>query len=213
MTDTISGSSKSAAPETAVSTEVALVEAPPVSASTERASRPGARPLRALLNLLHDLAIAVVICVFLIAYVVQAFKVQGSSMAPELVDGERILVNKFLYRLWPIERGDVVVFWYPEDPEVSFIKRVVALPGDRIEIRAGKVFVNGASVKEPYVKAEFADERSYPPREVRAGHYFVLGDNRQGSNDSRSWGYVPERYIYGKAFFCIWPLDQIGIVE
>jgi signal peptidase I len=134
-------------------------------------------------------------------------------MAPELVDGERILVNKFLYRVKSIERGDVVVFWYPEDPDVSFIKRVVGLPRDRIEINSGVVFVNGEPVREPYVMAEFADDRSYPPREVRAGHYFVLGDNRQGSNDSRSWGVVPERYIYGKAFFRIWPLDEIGVVE
>jgi signal peptidase I len=112
-----------------------------------------------------------------------------------------------------IDRGDVVVFWYPEDPEVSFIKRIVGLPGDRIEINSGVVLVNGKPVREPYVKAELADDRSYPPREVRAGHYFVMGDNRQGSNDSRSWGLVPERYIYGKAFFRIWPLDEVGMVE
>jgi signal peptidase I len=181
--------------------------------STDASSRSKTKPLRAFLNLLHDLVIAVVICVFLIAYVVQAFKVQGSSMAPALVDGERILVNKFLYRIHSIDRGDVVVFWYPEDPEVSFIKRIVGLPGDRIEINSGMVFVNGQPVREPYVRADFADDRSYPPREVRAGHYFVLGDNRQGSNDSRSWGLVPERYIYGKAFFRIWPLTEIGMVE
>jgi signal peptidase I len=213
MTDSISSSRNHGAPEAAVSAEVALAEAPPIDQSTDVVSRSRVRPLRTLVNLLHDLAIAVVICVFLITYVVQAFKVQGSSMAPELVDGERILVNKFLYRVKSIERGDVVVFWYPEDPDVSFIKRVVGLPRDRIEINSGVVFVNGEPVKESYVMAEFADDRSYPPREVRAGHYFVLGDNRQGSNDSRSWGVVPERYIYGKAFFRIWPLDEIGVVE
>jgi signal peptidase I len=163
--------------------------------------------------LLHDLAIAIVICVFLIVYVVQAFKVQGSSMAPELADGERILVNKFLYRLHSIERGDVVVFWFPEDPEVSFIKRVAALPGDRIEIVAGRVIVNGKPLDEPYVKLELSDDRSYPPREVRSGHYFVLGDNRQGSNDSRNWGLVPQRYIYGKAFLRIWPPDKVGTID
>jgi signal peptidase I len=211
MTDTISGSSSKATADSAVSTEVALAEAPSIAASEVDEAR--VRPFRSLLNLLHDLGIAIVICVFLIVYVVQAFKVQGSSMAPELEDGERILVNKFLYRVHSIDRGDVVVFWFPEDPDVSFIKRVAALPGDRIEIVSGRVLVNGEPLNEPYIKLELSDDRSYPPREVRSGHYFVLGDNRQGSNDSRNWGLVPQRYIYGKAFLRIWPVDKVGSID
>jgi signal peptidase I len=171
------------------------------------------RPLQALADLVHDLAIAVVVCVLLIAYVVQAFKVQGTSMSPELADGERILVNKFLYYFDNIERGDVVVFWYPEDPELSFIKRVVGLPGETVEIKKGVVYVNGRLVDEPYVAVKNADQRSYPPLRIRPGHYFVLGDNRRGSNDSRSWGLVPGRYIYGKAFVCIWPMAKMGAVH
>ncbi|HLE68475.1 MAG TPA: signal peptidase I, partial [Vicinamibacteria bacterium] len=149
----------------------------------------------------------------LITYVVQAFKVQGTSMSPELKDGDRILVNKFLYYFGDIERGDVVVFWYPEDPKLSFIKRVVALPGETVEIRSGAVLVNGTLIDETYVSGTNADLRSFPPHEVRNGHFFVLGDNRKGSNDSRSWGLVPERYIYGKAFLRIWPPRQAGVVD
>lgn len=187
---------------------VAVAPAPAEVAAAVRSGR-----LQSLVDLLHDLAIAVVVCVLLITYVVQAFKVQGTSMSPELKDGERILVNKFLYYFGEIDRGDVVVFWYPEDPELSFIKRVVALPGETVEIRAGAVFVNGKIVEEPYVSGANADLRSYPPHEVRPGHYFVLGDNRKGSNDSRSWGLVPKRYIYGKAFLRIWPPADFGAVE
>lgn len=171
------------------------------------------RPLQSFIDLLHDLAIAVVVCVLLITYVVQAFKVQGTSMSPELLDGERILVNKFLYRLADIERGDVVVFWYPEDPELSFIKRVVGLPGETVEVRNGNVYVDGSLLAESYVVPENADRRSFAPQVVRPGHYFVLGDNRRGSNDSRSWGLVPERYIYGKAFVTIWPPNNVGPVD
>ncbi len=176
-------------------------------------SKPRVRPLRHIINLLHDLAIAVVICALLITFVVQAFKVQGTSMVPELRNGERILVNKFIYNFRSISRGDVVVFWYTEDPDVSFIKRVVALPGDRVEIKRGKLLVNGELVDEPYVKPEHIDRRSFPSQEVRAGHYFVLGDNRRGSNDSRSWGLVPQRYIYGKAFLRIWPPGEFGTIR
>ena len=176
-------------------------------------SKPRVRPLRHIIGLLHDLAIAVVICALLITYVVQAFKVQGTSMVPELRNGERILVNKFIYNFRSISRGDVVVFWYTEDPDVSFIKRVVALPGDSVEIKRGKLLVNGELVDEPYVKPEYIDRRSFPSQEIRAGHYFVLGDNRRGSNDSRSWGLVPQRYIYGKAFLRIWPPGEFGTIR
>ena len=183
------------------------------SASAGAASAEKAGRFQSLVDLLHDLAIAVVVCVLLITYVVQAFKVQGTSMSPELKDGERILVNKFLYFLGDIERADVVVFWYPEDPKLSFIKRVVALPGETVEIRSGEVFVNGRRIDEAYVSAANADLRSFPPHEVRPGHFFVLGDNRKGSNDSRSWGLVPERYVYGKAFLRIWPPRDFGVVD
>jgi signal peptidase I len=210
------------APEAASASE-AVSEAPEASSAPSTPSSPPSavaepvetkpRPFQSLLDLLHDLAIAVVVCVLLITYVVQAFKVQGTSMSPELLDGERILVNKFFHYVTDIHRGDVVVFWYPEDPELSFIKRVVGLPGENIEIRSGAVYVNGSLLEELYVEPEKADHRSFPSQEVRPGHFFVLGDNRRGSNDSRTWGLVPERYIYGKAFMRIWPPRQFGLVR
>jgi signal peptidase I len=178
------------------------------------ASRPvRVRVWRAVWELLHDLSVAVLFCFFLITFVAQAFRVQGTSMEPLLEDGERIVVNKFVYRFQPIERGDVVVFWYPRDPSVSFIKRVVGLPGDVVEIRSGRLWVNGMPVREDYLPAGFRDSDNLPPTEVRRGYYFVLGDHRRSSNDSRSWGEVPEKYIYGRAVFRFWPLGRMGPIH
>jgi signal peptidase I len=179
------------------------------------APRAGLRPQlwSALWELLHDLSIAVLFCFFLITFVAQAFRVQGTSMQPVLSDGERIIVNKFLYRFRPIERGDVVVFWYPRDPSVSFIKRVVGLPGDTLELRRGALYLNDRRVAEGYLAPGFRDDDSQGPVLVEKGHYFVLGDHRNSSNDSRNWGEVPERYIYGKAFFRFWPLSQLGLIR
>jgi signal peptidase I len=169
--------------------------------------------LRALLELLHDLAVAALFCFFLIAFVAQAFRVQGTSMQPLLADGERIIVNKFVYRFHSIERGDVVVFWYPREPQISFIKRVVGLPGDVVELRRGSLFVNGQRVNEGYLAAQFKDNDNYPSTEVKKGYYFVLGDHRNSSNDSRTWGDVPEKYIYGKAVYRFWPLSKMGAIH
>jgi signal peptidase I len=177
----------------------------------EARAQPGR--LRALLELLHDLSVAVLFCFFLVTYVGQAFRVQGASMQPLLQDEERILVNKFAYRVGAVRRGDVVVFWYPRDPAVSFIKRVIALPGEVVELRRGQVFVNGRPLQEPWVAPAFRGQDSVGPLEVERGHYFVLGDHRTSSNDSRTWGDVPERYIYGKAVFRFWPLGRLGRLE
>jgi signal peptidase I len=191
--------------------EPSLALAPPADATPRE--KPRSHVWRALWELVHDLSVAVLFCFFLITFVAQAFRVQGTSMLPLLHDSERIIVNKFVYRFQPIARGDVVVFWYPKDPSVSFIKRVIALPGDVIEIRRGSVHVNGRVVPEAYVRAGFKDDDSYPPEEVKRGYYYVLGDHRNSSNDSRNWGQVPEKYIYGKAFFRFWPLDKLGFIE
>jgi signal peptidase I len=179
---------------------------------------PSARPARSRIwraawELLHDLSVAVLFCFFLITFVAQAFRVQGTSMEPLLSDGERIVVNKLGYRLGPIERGDVVVFWYPRDPSVSFIKRVVGRPGDHVEILAGRVRVNGEPLREDYLPESFRDADSHPAIEVPPGYFYVLGDHRRSSNDSRSWGEVPERYIYGRAVFRFWPLSEIGPIR
>ena len=183
------------------------------TASAEAAPQGRAQILRAVWELLHDLSIAVLFCFFLITFVAQAFRVQGTSMLPLLEDGERIIVNKLVYRIYPIERGDVVVFWYPKDPSVSFIKRIVGRPGDTVEIRRGAVYVNGQLVPEKYVNSQFRDAESYDPVEVPRGFYYVLGDHRNSSNDSRSWGEVPEKYIYGKAAFRFWPFSKLGAIR
>jgi signal peptidase I len=182
-----------------------------VAPSTPRPAR--VRIWKAVWELLHDLSVAVLFCFFLITFVAQAFRVQGTSMEPLLSDGDRIVVNKFVYRFQPIEPGDVVVFWYPRDPSVSFIKRVVGGPGDRVEIRSGRVLVNDTPVPEAYLPSDFRDQGSHAPTLVRRGHYFVLGDNRRSSNDSRTWGEVPQKYIYGRAVFRFWPLSEMGSIR
>jgi signal peptidase I len=169
--------------------------------------------LRAFWELLHDLAVAVLFCFFLVTFVGQAFRVQGDSMLPLLENKERIIVNKLVYRFRPIARGEVVVFYYPRDPSVSFIKRVVGLPGDIVELRLGQLFVNGRRVEETYLSPRFRDDESYQPVEVKKGYYYVLGDHRNSSNDSRSWGEVPEKYIYGRAEARFWPLSKLGVVR
>jgi signal peptidase I len=191
-------------------TEPTAVEglAAPVATAVPRAGA-----WRAVWEILHDLSVAVIFCFFLITFVAQAFRVQGTSMEPLLRDGERILVNKFVYRFQPIERGDVVVFWYPRDPSVSFIKRVVGLPGDVVEIRSGVLYTNGRRAIEDYLVGGFQGGESFAAAEVRKGFYFVLGDHRDSSNDSRSWGEVPERYIYGRAVFRFWPLGRVGPIH
>ncbi len=189
---------------------------PPVALASDPAvgrEKPRVDVLRALLEVLHDLSIAVLVCFFFVTFVAQAFRVQGTSMQPLLVDGERIIVNKLLYRYGPIERGDVVVFWYPKDPSVSFIKRVAGRPGDTVEIRRGQLYVNGQRVREDYVLGSYRDSDTLAPVVVPSGYYYVLGDHRSSSNDSRSWGEVPERYIYGKAWFRFWPPSKLGPIR
>jgi signal peptidase I len=133
-------------------------------------------------------------------------------MTPALADQERIFINKFVYRLEPIERGDVVVFWYPLDRTKSFIKRVIGLPGDLVEIRKGRVFINGGELEERYVPEEYADRSTYGPLTVPPNEYFVMGDHRISSNDSRIFGPVPGAFIYGKAVFAYWPMTQFGTI-
>jgi signal peptidase I len=162
----------------------------------------------------RDLVVAVLIAVLVIVFVVQPVRVEGTSMLPRLHDGERIFVNKFVYMFDRIERGDIVVFWYPNDPDKSFIKRVIGLPGETVSIRDGIVYVNGEPLDEPYLDSTFHVQRdSLSPTYVKPHYYFVMGDNRDASNDSRQWGLVPEKYIYGKAIFRYWPLSGVGTLN
>jgi signal peptidase I len=159
---------------------------------------------------LRDLIISLAISAFIIVFLYQPVKVEGTSMMPSLDDQERIFVNKFVYRWEPIERGDIVVFRYPRDPSKSYIKRVIGVPGDHIHIDSGQVYVNGELIDEDYVPPAYADERSYPETIVPAHSYFMLGDHRSMSNDSRDFGPVKEGYIFGQAVFGYWPMDKLG---
>jgi signal peptidase I len=177
-------------------------------------ANPGLPTRVAILSIwVRDLVISLAIACFIIIFLYQPVKVEGTSMMPSLVDQERVFVNKFVYRLEPIQRGDVVVFRYPRDPSKSFIKRVIGLSGDHIQIDAGRVFVNGRLLDEDYVPPAYEDERSYQEIVVPANSYFVLGDHRSLSNDSRDFGPVNQTYIYGKAVFGYWPVGRMGRVR
>jgi signal peptidase I len=166
-------------------------------------------------SLLRDVAISVALAVILIVFIYQPVKVEGTSMMPGLTDQERIFVNKYEYKLGPnnIHRDDLVVFHYPKDPRESYIKRVIGTPGDSIQIVDGNVYVNRQKLNEPYVLNAFRDRDSMSLKVVPADNYFVLGDHRNSSSDSRSWGFVPRDDIYGKAVLVYWPLEKIGRVR
>lgn len=169
--------------------------------------------------LLRDLVFALMIAALVVVFIVQPVKVEGTSMLPRLHDGERIFVNKLIYydeyRWAPkVERGDIVVFWFPDDPSKSYIKRVIGLPGDTVEMREGVVLVNGSALDEKYLDHRLSlSPRSQPPVYVRPGYYFVMGDNRDNSSDSRAWGLVPKKYVYGKALFRYWPLSAASLIR
>ena len=159
--------------------------------------------------------LSVLIAVLVILFLYRPVKVEGTSMMPSLFDQERLFINQFNYKfkLGDIKRGDTVVFWYPEDTTKSYIKRVIGLPGDTVEVDDGYVVINEKKLVENYVPPEYRDDRSYAKRVVPPDEYFVLGDHRVSSNDSRAWGFVPRNYIYGKAVFVFWPPEKMGTVR
>jgi len=162
---------------------------------------------------LRDLVISVVVSAFIIVFLYQPVRVEGTSMLPMLKDQDRLFINKMAYRVGEIHRGDVVVFLYPRDHTKSYIKRVIAGPGDDLRIDHGQVYVNGKRIDETYVPARFADDRSEPEIKVPAEEYFVMGDHRSISSDSRDFGPVERGLIYGKAAFVYWPIDEAGVVR
>jgi signal peptidase I len=158
----------------------------------------------------RDLLIAIGLALVIIVFLYQPVKVEGTSMAPLLSDQERIFINKFVYRFEDIHRGDVVVFWYPLDRSKSFIKRVIGLPGETVDIRHGLLYVNGQLIPEPYVPPQYTDVTDFGPVKVPKDSYFVMGDHRISSNDSRVFGPVASQFIYGRAVFAYWPVDHFG---
>jgi signal peptidase I len=162
---------------------------------------------------LRDVLISLAVSAFFIIFLYQPVKVEGTSMMPTLQDQERVFINKFVYKLEPVQRGDVVVFRYPRDPSKSYIKRVIAVAGDHVRIDAGVVYVNENRMSEEYVPRMYEDVRSYPETIVPPHSYFVLGDHRNLSNDSRDFGPVDEDFIYGKAVFGYWPVEKLGTLK
>ena len=162
---------------------------------------------------LRDLIISAGISVLIITFLYQPVRVEGTSMLPRLEDHDRLFINKFVYHIESIQRGDIVVFHYPRDPEKSYIKRVIAVPGDRIWIEHGQVWLNGVQLNEDYVPERFRDTRSMPETVIPEDSYFMMGDHRSISSDSREFGPVERDLIYGKAVFVYWPARDAGVVR
>lgn len=172
------------------------------------------------LRLIRDIFLIVVVFILFGVFAVQPVVVEGTSMLPQLNDGERLLVNKLVYYKiqsvsWGhLERGDIVVFWFPNDPDKSYVKRIIGLPDETVEVRDGRVFINGQELREDYLDLEHNQTlQGSAPKKVDKHHYFVMGDNRDNSSDSRYWGLVPEKYIYGKAFFRYWSPSKMGFLK
>lgn len=162
---------------------------------------------------LRDVVLASLLAFTFFLFFYQPVQVEGTSMLPLLKNHERIMVNRIAYDVEPIQRGDVIVFHYPLDPAESFIKRVIGLPGDWVGIREGRVYVNGRRLRESYILPAYVDDVTYAPVHVAANQYYVLGDHRDFSSDSREWGPVARRYIYGKAVFAYWPPTDAGLLH
>jgi len=208
-----------------VKSKAAAAEPPPYRKSTIR-------------EYLESICIAVVLALFVRTFVVQAFKIPTGSMENNLLIGDHLLVNKFVFAptrtglermllpIDPIRRGDILVFKFPEDPDRDFIKRVIGLPGETLEMREKKIYINGTSIDEPYVHflfpagnrspgdedfTEASVQRNYGPVTVPEGHYFMMGDNRDNSQDSRYWGFLTRDYVKGKALFIYFSYGDDGI--
>jgi signal peptidase I len=188
------------------------IEADPIviAEAPVRANPARPRGLNLLSAWLRDIVISLAIISFIVIFLYQPVKVEGTSMMPSLDDQERIFVNKFVYRIEPIERGDIVVFPFPRDPSKSFIKRIIAIGGDRIRMKDGQTYVNDQPIREDYVPSSYIDERPFREITVPQNSYFVMGDHRCLSDDSRDFGPVKSSAIYGKAVFGYWPMEKMG---
>ena len=159
----------------------------------------------------RTLSSAAVYAVLITTFVMQIARVEGTSMEPTLADQDRLVVNKLVYYLSDPRPGDIVMLLYPEEPEKSFVKRVIAEPGDVVRIDDGRLFVNEVPMPETFVLPEFRGDQDYGPLQVPRGFYFVMGDHRTVSSDSRSWGPVPKKYIMGKVQLRWWPIPHAGV--
>ena len=163
-----------------------------------------------LLDVLETLLLTVVIYAVLSTFVGR-FKVLSVSMEPTLHEGQYLLISKQTHRIWPLKRGDVIVFHYPRNPKKNYIKRLIGLPGETVELRNGKLYVNGELMPEPWLSKEARGPSG--KWQVGEDEYFVMGDNRSNSSDSRAWGPVDKDLVIGKALLCYWPVNRWGLIQ
>jgi len=159
----------------------------------------------------RTLVSAAVYATLIVTFGVQVARVEGLSMAPTLGDQDRLIVNKFVYVIGAPRPGDIVMLNYPRDPDKSFVKRVIAEPGDRVKIEDGRVYVNGARMADDFVDPNYRGNDDHEEITVDPGYYYVLGDHRNNSSDSREWGLVPKKYITGKVQLRWWPVDEARV--
>jgi signal peptidase I len=165
---------------------------------------------KSILREIVETALLTLLIFLAIRTLIQNFRIEGVSMEPNLHDGQYLIINKLVYYLHPPERGDVVVFHYPKNPRRDFIKRIVGLPGEKVEVRGKRLFVDGEEIEEPY--ALHAGKYAWKPQRLGEDEYFVLGDNRNSSSDSHNWGPLNRDAIVGKAWISYWPPKHLGLV-
>ncbi len=188
-------------------------EAPVVSdaVSIEQAGIRLAQVQEELVAWVKTLFSAAVYAILIVTFVCQVARVEGQSMAPTLSDQDRLIVNKLAYRIGEPRRGDIVMLYYPLDPEKSFVKRVIAEEGDSVRIVEGRVYVNDIPLPDDYVPAEYQSHDDWGPQVIPDGYYFVMGDHRNNSSDSRHWGMVPKKYIIGRVQLRWWPVPRARV--
>lgn len=167
----------------------------------------------------ESIIIAFILAMVIRTFVIQAFKIPSGSMKPTFLEGDRILVNKFIYRFKEPQRGDIVVFRYPEDKKKDFVKRLIAKGGETVEIKDGNIYINGKLIEQPHILRDifYYNRGDYGEIDqkikVPPASYYVLGDNSSSSRDSRYWGFVPKKYLLGRAILIYWPLNRIRVMK
>ncbi|MFH2139040.1 MAG: signal peptidase I [Candidatus Omnitrophota bacterium] len=166
----------------------------------------------------ESLLIAFILAMIIRTFVVQAFKIPTGSMIPTLIEGDRILVNKFIFKFRKVQDGEVIVFKYPENPKIAFIKRLIAQGQEKVELKGGRVYINDEKIQEPRINSRFYYNRGDYGQvdqviDVPENNFYVLGDNSANSRDSRYWGFVPKKNLIGKAILIYWPLHRIRLIE
>jgi len=200
-----------APPDAGVAAQVVAAEPSVIEVAAEAPIGPWQRMGREVVAALQTLVSAAVYATLIVTFGVQVARVDGLSMAPTLEDHDRLIVNKLVYELGDPRPGDIVMLYYPLNPDKMFVKRVIAREGDTVRIVDGRVYVNDIPLHDDYVPAEFRSHDDWGPQVIQQGYYFVMGDHRNNSSDSRHWGPVPKKYIVGKVKVRWWPLQDARI--